>query len=228
LVRKGENDNNESEESVIDKERWVANHSKHVLTEHEKSVLGKGLNFAITPSKLPVKDLIAATECASSLIHDPTKKASFRSDVVKAIKHAKPPKQNISKEEREALKNLSKNKEILILPADKGRTTVILDKEEYDDKLQTLLSDSDTYAPLKKDPTTKYKNKLLKLLRQWDEDRIISKDLYWRLYPRSDLVPRIYGLPKIHKNNRPLRPIVASIGSITYRVAKFCHKSCPP
>ena len=33
--------------------------------------------------------------------------------------------------------------------------------------------------------------------------------------------PRIYGLPKIHKVNRPLRPVVSTIGSVTYKIAKF-------
>ena len=33
--------------------------------------------------------------------------------------------------------------------------------------------------------------------------------------------PRFYGLPKIHKPNIPLRPIVSAIGSPTYSLAKF-------
>lgn len=32
---------------------------------------------------------------------------------------------------------------------------------------------------------------------------------------------RIYGLPKIHKENRPLRPVVSTIGSATYNIPKF-------
>ena len=41
-----------------------------------------------------------------------------------------------------------------------------------------------------------------------------------RLYPTAEDVPKFYGLPKIHKNEVPLRPIVSSIGSITYEAAK--------
>ena len=40
-------------------------------------------------------------------------------------------------------------------------------------------------------------------------------------YPTSTLVPRFYGLPKVHKAGAPLRPIVASRGSITYKVARL-------
>ena len=39
--------------------------------------------------------------------------------------------------------------------------------------------------------------------------------------PSSDTVPRFYGSPKVHKPACPLRPIVSSIGSVTYQVAKF-------
>lgn len=31
----------------------------------------------------------------------------------------------------------------------------------------------------------------------------------------------MYGMPKIHKANHPLRPIVSNCGSITYRAAKY-------
>ena len=49
----------------------------------------------------------------------------------------------------------------------------------------------------------------------------IDKSLYYRIYPTSEEVPKLYGLPKIHKKNFPLRPIVSSIGSITYQASKL-------
>ena len=42
-----------------------------------------------------------------------------------------------------------------------------------------------------------------------------------RLRPSQSKPPRFYGLPKIHKPNTPLRPIVSAIGSPTYSLAKF-------
>ena len=35
-------------------------------------------------------------------------------------------------------------------------------------------------------------------------------------YPTTETPTKFYGLPKIHKESRPLRPIVSSIGSISY------------
>ena len=40
------------------------------------------------------------------------------------------------------------------------------------------------------------------------------------MYPTGCVPPRFYGLPKIHKLDTPLRPIVSSYGSVTYCVAK--------
>ena len=51
---------------------------------------------------------------------------------------------------------------------------------------------------------------------------------YYRIYPTSETVPKFYGLPKVHKNNVPLRPIVSSIGSITYKTAKFLASILSP
>ena len=34
-------------------------------------------------------------------------------------------------------------------------------------------------------------------------------------------LPYLYGLPKIHKENIPLRPIVSTTGPVTYKLSKF-------
>ncbi|CAG9569803.1 unnamed protein product [Danaus chrysippus] len=40
--------------------------------------------------------------------------------------------------------------------------------------------------------------------------------------------PKLYGLPKIHKQDVPLRPIVSQIDSSTYKLAKFLSKILSP
>ena len=49
----------------------------------------------------------------------------------------------------------------------------------------------------------------------------IDKTGYDRLRATYSTTPQLYGLPKIHKPEVPLRPIVSSIGSPTYNLAKF-------
>ena len=43
-----------------------------------------------------------------------------------------------------------------------------------------------------------------------------------------DPPPKYYGLPKIHKHGMPLRPIISSIGSVTYATAKELSRILKP
>ena len=56
----------------------------------------------------------------------------------------------------------------------------------------------------------------------------MSDALYYKSYPTSEAVPTVYGLPKIHKNSIPVRPIVSSIGSITHKTAKYLARVLSP
>ena len=53
------------------------------------------------------------------------------------------------------------------------------------------------------------------------KDNIISDDQYRDLSPTGSRPGILYGLPKIHKPNIPLRPILSSIRSPSYNIAKF-------
>ena len=47
----------------------------------------------------------------------------------------------------------------------------------------------------------------------------ISEEKYKKMYPTGAGSPKFYGLPKIHKNETPLRPIVSSTGTVSYNAA---------
>ena len=159
---------------------------------------------------------------------DPKTAQFLRNEVVKAVKLPHPPRSNISKAERLALKSLREDESIEILPADKGCATVILDKTEYVSKMEALVQDPKTYKAIKKDPTDKYQTQLVNILRKWNTAKSIPEWLYRKLYPTGAQPPRVYGLPKIHKASVPLRPIVSSICAVTYNVAKFLAKTLSP
>jgi hypothetical protein len=84
----------------------------------------------------------------------------------------------------------------VILPADIGRATVILDKDEYRSKMLELLNDETTYQKLKSDPTLKYKRELVALLQSWQRAEPIPMPLYYKIYPNTEEVPKLYGTPK--------------------------------
>ena len=80
-------------------------------------------------------------------------KADFlRSEVTSLLKNSSP---NLTKEKRQSVMNLQMLDDILMLPADKDRATVILDKTEYEDKVVLILGDDKTYEQLSQDHTSK-------------------------------------------------------------------------
>ena len=115
----------------------------------------------------------------------------------------------------------------MVLTADKWVCLVVLDKEDYIKKSEELLL-KPTYKILPSDPTTKHKNKLIPLLKSIKAGGRIKKNTYKRLYPTGACSPKYYGLPKVHKLGIPLRPIVSSIGSVSYDTAKELSKILKP
>ncbi|XP_072025382.1 uncharacterized protein [Amphiura filiformis] len=126
----------------------------------------------------------------------------------------------LEKGEQKALFDLKKDADITILPADKGRATVVLNTNDYEKKMEALLNDTNTYQKLDKDPTATYKRELVGIIRKWQNKDPIPLDIKHKIYPTTEEVPKIYGTPKIHKPDAPLRSIVSSMGSLTYNAAK--------
>ena len=56
----------------------------------------------------------------------------------------------------------------------------------------------------------------------------ISEAVYKRLYQTGAGSPKFYGLPKIHKEGMPLRPIVSSIGAVSYATSKELSRILKP
>lgn len=125
---------------------------------------------------------------------------------------------------KETHRFLKQNPEIIILKADKGNVTVAMDKSEYLEKSYQLLSDTNTYIQLNNDPTISIQNKLNKLLDQLILARALTKEESKKLKCNNGVFPKMYLLPKIHKNNIPLRPIVSFIGSPVYQLTKYLSK----
>ena len=95
-----------------------------------------------------------------------------------------------------------------------------MDKVEYDA--------DPTYRKLKKDPTTKLEKKITDALKVLERKGDITTNQRKYLAPQYSSPPQLYGTPKIHKEGIPLRPIVSSIDSPTYRLAKHLAKILAP
>ena len=101
---------------------------------------------------------------------------SLRDELTKCLKKAKRPANNISKCEFKALQELKADTDITILPADKGWSTVILNTKDYESKLSTLLSNSNTYEKPQKDPTLKFK-RTDQMIQRWHHGKRRTQSL---------------------------------------------------
>ena len=87
--------------------------------------------------------------------------------------------------------------------------------------MDALVNNKQTYEVLKRDPTPALQRKLNnKLLTLKKTDRIDFRR-YNRLRCSVPQPPKLYGLPKLHKSNIPMQPIVSFCGYPTYQLSKY-------
>ena len=205
---------------VKHRKNWVINLSKQKLIETETNVLSLGLNFAVTQKTIPKQNIIAEVEKGIRKI--PNASANIiRSKIVNTLNQPNTHQPNQTIEERKALQKLIKRDDLVITRADKSNCTVILDKSDYEEKMQKILNDNSTYMLLKHDLTGNIERKLNKYVYQLFKNKSISQNEYYHLHSSDANAPRIYGLPKIHKPHTPLRPIICFINSPLYNLSKF-------
>ena len=219
------------------RKKWVINLSSKPLSDGEQSILQKGPKFAVSSSKVPITEYITVTKRICDELgenttgKDCTEIYQKTKEVLQHFKEKKGPTRNITRQEKEAIKTLREDSSRVVLTADKGVALVVMDKNQYVEKCMDLLNDTKTYQPCK-DTTKKLhrdvQESLRKLNREHGTSRLHdwSKLYYNRLLPtgNSSPAPRFYGLPKIHKTNCPMRPIVSACGTATYQLAKFLTK----
>ena len=150
-----------------------------------------------------------------------------KGEIKSILKNINPPKSNITKEEAKAIGELKNDNTRIILTADEGVSMVVMDREDYIRRAKELLYQS-TYKAIPTDPTKKYKNKLIALLKTIKAEGGINDTIYRRLHPTGAGSPKFCGLPKVHKEGMPLRPIISSRGSVTYETAKELARILKP
>ena len=122
------------------------------------------------------------------------------------------------------LRNLRKNKDIVITKPDKGNEVVIVDWKLYDNAIKEIISDTSKFEKLTEYPTFRLEASLHRFLCKLKQKNICNEIEYDKLYPSGSAPGRIYGTPKMHKFSSSdlfpkLRPIVLSIGTFNYNLA---------
>lgn len=196
----------------------VYNKSSTTFTPDELCLLNKGLKFAIPPVKPPIEDLVTAIQCGTTYTNVPAKQELLLHSTC-VLREAKS-KQQLNNEAlhlHKIIKNI-KSKNITVSKADKGNSIVILDYSEYLRRMELMLSEGD-YTELNFNPLNKMRNSVHESLNKYCN--IIGKSTVWKLKNSNPQVPRLYGLPKIHKPGDSMRPIVSNINAPTQKISKW-------
>ena len=101
-----------------------------------------------------------------------------RKAVQSCLTNPKLPKSNMTKDEKLALKKLAEDKDIVILPVDNGNATVVLNKEDYNQKMNDLLKDA-RYKQMKSNPTTKVEKKVATALKEVESRGPVHRGSPW-------------------------------------------------
>ena len=110
--------------------------------------------------------------------------------------------QNLSIEERKAISGPKNNQDIVIKPADKGSSVVVLNTD-YIKEATSQLSNNTFYNKLDSEPTLKHNMEVKKILDEMLARNEIDITCYNYLYNEKPRTPRFYLLPKIHKGMIP-------------------------
>ena len=201
---------------------------KYELSREESDLLKAGLYFSIQPDKIRKSKIFATFEKIHRSFLNNLKSEETKSQIKAHLSYPAnsyfydyKPSPHILRQHR-VLRNLRKNKDIVISKPDKGNGVVILDRKLYNKVIEEIISDTCKFEKLNEDRTLKRKAALQHFLHRWKQKNFVNEIEYDKLYPSGSAPARIYGTPKMHKFcSSDSFPIVSSIGTFNYNLACF-------
>lgn len=224
----------------VDANKIIFNFSDRILTDKEKNVLSLGLDFGLRPRKSSFANFFVHFERTCQML----KNCNIYKDTINTVfnkisalandmyvQHCRESVHSPDHTEQysDVLQNLKDDGNIVITRPDKGKGIVILNKNDYYNKISSILSDSSKFKLLHVDLPShllKLEDKLNRILRPLKET--INETIYNSILASGSRPGYLYGLPKVHKIGTPLRPIVSSINTFNYNLAKFLVKIIQP
>ena len=189
--------------------------------------IGTWSKFCCNTKEAPLGVYITNIEKACQSL-DVNSVEELRSGIYRVLRQTHHLKPNMKRKELEALRQLKEDKSHMVLTTNKDVALVVIDRTDYIRKAKDLLQDTSTYRTIKGDPKSRLKSRLINMLKKIKAESGMQDNTYKKMYPTGASPPKFYGLPKIHKKNIPLKPIVSSIGSVSYGVAKELSKIIKP
>lgn len=208
------------------KSSWFRNISSSPIPTEIADFLALGPKFSLRPNlkDISIPRIIAEVE---SINMNPSthNKALITARIVNATTNycldSRFPTDPLNALFNRTKKFLRQNPNILVMQADKGNVTVAMDKQAYIDLSTNILSDTSYYQPMETDHNSTTEQKANALMLQLRKDGLLDDEDNKDITIYNSIPAKFYGLPKIHKPQLSLRPIVSSISTPNSKIAKF-------
>ena len=135
------------------------------------------------------------------------------------------PNKTLTNRLREAAKSLRDDENIVVRRADKTAIYVILNKDDYLDKVGQVLSNEAKFEKVTRNTSADLQKKVNALITAANSqiDGVHFSKIIGEYKPGY-----LYGNVKIHKEGNPIRPIISQIPTPTYDIAKTLNQLITP
>lgn len=212
--------------TLVIQDHWLKNLSNKSLPDDVKTILSLGPKFAFPPSNkdISMKHLLAEVE--EVVVTAPSNmqnilRAKATNAVTNYIKKNENTRDILSEMQQKTKSFIRGNPDMIITKSDKGNVTVVMNRGEYENRVAEMVSDSDVYKVLDRDPTSKLQTQNNDIVKALKTRGYLNEKTARQLTTYRAIAPRFYGLPKVHKENTPIRPIVSTINSPTSALSKW-------
>ena len=221
----------------------MINRSRRKLTIEEENALRLGLKHHILPPK--VDDIHVKTEveklwhfnkktisCSVDSHTEGEVKDNIRHSTMSFLNSAKNVcNSRVNQNFHRTLKTLKSDRSIKVCSFDKGSGIVIVNTEDYYEKLDQIILDNSKFQQIpdsgKTHPIIRNERKIADFLKTNVKEKIGVKD-FDLICPSGSQPGKLYGLCKAHKPGYPFRPVVSMIGTAEYNLAQYLVKLIKP
>ena len=156
----------------------IANLTQYELFQEESDLLKGGLYFSIQPDKVWKSEIFATFQKINCSLLNNLKSKEAKSQIKARLSYLAnsyfynwKTSPRILRQYR-VLRNLAKNKDIVISKPDKGNEVVILDRKLYNNTVEEIISDTSKFEKHNEDTTLKQEASLQRFLRKLKQKKL--------------------------------------------------------